>query len=216
MSRALKLFILAGVVGMTGMLAAFAWVHWDAVSHMAELSGLRRRRLLAVLVGSAFFPIWVGLGGYVVHRQLTQRGLQLADEHRRLTEVAMAVAVVFTLAVQAWIDFGAAHARPADFSFFLRLTLVFCGVFVAVFGNFQAKAAPATGPLAPAPAVWIRGMLRSGWAMVLLGLIQVVVAIVLPFRLLPISFWLLLGANLFGLRSQLRLMWPSSKARPST
>jgi len=135
----------------------------------------------------------------------------LAAEHRRLYEVSMAIAVVFIAVVQAWAAFVGLGAPFAERGLFLRLILVFCGVFAVVYGNFHAKAAPPSGASAPAPEVWIRGMLRNGWAMVLLGFPEVALAIFVPLRLLPIYAGAMLAVTLLILRSELRLTWPSRK-----
>lgn len=164
MSRALKLFILAAIVAMTGVFAAFAWAHWDAIVHLQTLPPLLRKRLISGLIAVAFCPLWLGLGALVVNRQLTRRDIALAADHRRFYETSLAITVVFVAAAEAWIAFGAEHLRAAGREFVPRGVLVFCGVFAAVYGNFHAKAGPPSGELAPAPAVWIRGMLRNGWA----------------------------------------------------
>jgi hypothetical protein len=214
MSRALKLFILAAIVAMAGVFAAFAWTHWDAIGHMSALAPLPKRRLITGLISVAFCPFWIGVGGFAIDLQFAQRGIKLTAEHRRFYEASMVIGVLFTMAAQAWIAFGAEHTAVAGRGLVVRGVLVFVGVFAAVYGNFHAKAAPPSGELAPAPAVWIRGMLRNGWAMVLLGLAIAALAIALPLKLLPILSWVMIAAAVPIWRSQFRLMWPSRRTQP--
>ena len=214
MSRALKLFILAGILAMIGLFAASLWAHWDTVAHLQTLPPLLKKRVLGALFGGVFCPVWLGLGAWLMDRQLTRRDIALAPDHRRFYEASTVIGVVFTTAAEAWIVFGAEHMPFAGRGVVMRGVLVFCGVFAAVYGNFHAKAGPPSGELAPAPAVWIRGMLRNGWAMVLLGLAIVVLAIALPLKLLPFLLWGMVAAAVPIWRSQFRLMWPSRKARP--
>ena len=211
MSRPMKLFVLAAIVAMAGVFAAFAWMYRDPIAHLQTLAPAQRNLLVRALIALAFAPAWTGLGAFAVSRQFAQRGIRLTVEHRRFYEASMVVAVLFIMAAQAWIAFGTAHTPVADRELVTRGVLVFCGVFAAVYGNFHAKAAPPSGELAPAPAVWIRGMLRNGWAMVLLGLAIIVLAIVLPFRLLPFLTLAMVAAAVPIWRSQFRLMWPSRK-----
>jgi hypothetical protein len=215
MSRALKLFILAGILAMIGLFAASLWAHWDTVTHLQTLPPLLKKRVLGALIAGVFCPVWLGLGALVMNRQLTRRDIALAADHRRFYEASMAIGVVFTTLAEAWIVFGDKLLPAVDRGVVMRGVLVFCGVFAAVYGNFHAKAGPPSGELAPAPAVWIRGMLRNGWAMVLLGLVIAVLAIALPLKLLPFLLWGMVVAAVPIWRSQLRLMWPSRKARPN-
>jgi hypothetical protein len=212
-SRTLKLVLLAALAEMALVAAVFIAAHWQAISHLSALDALPRRRLTSSLFGTLFDPIWLALGGVAMGRQLAQRGVRLAPEHRRFYEASFVVGAVFLAVIQAWSAFGLPAAFVSQQGLVPRLTLVFCGVFAAVYGNFSAKVAPPSGPRAPAPAVWIRGMLRNGWAMVLLGLFEVVAAIALPSKQLPLVLLLALPANLLIARSQLRLMWPSHKPR---
>jgi hypothetical protein len=162
-----------------------------------------------------FSPAWIALAAFFIGRQLAQRDLQLAQEHRRFYEASMVVAVLFAAATQAWFTFGAAYAPSAGPSVILRVMLVFAGGFTVIYGNFNAKVPPPSGASAPAPAVWVRGMLRNGWAMVLLGLAEVVLAVVLPFTLLRIFFLVLVVPALLIVRAQLRLMWPRRRPQPA-
>ena len=214
MSRALNLFVVAGMAVMTVVFAAFCWTYWDAISHFGALAHDKQRLLRGALFGAAFCPVWLGLCTLFLNRQMRQRDLHFAPEHRRFYGASMVVGVLATAAMQAWITFGATYVPLAGKGVFLRGVLVFWGVFVMVYGNFHAKVPPASGARAPAPAVWIRGMLRNGWAMVLLGLAQVVLAILLPLKLLPV---LTLGMVLAAVpiwRSQFRLMWARGKPQP--
>lgn len=93
--------------------------------------------------------------------------------------------------------------------------LVVAGGFTVVYGNFNAKVPPPSGALAPAPAVWVRGMLRNGWAMVLLGLAEVVLALALPFELLRIFSLVLIVPTMLIVRAQMRLMWPRRRPQPT-
>lgn len=213
MSRALKLFILAGILVMIGLFAVSLWVHWDTVAHVSALAPTARRRVLGALFGAVFCPLWLVLMSWPIDRQLTRRDIALAADHRRFYQVSMAVGVVLTVLAQAWITFG--DMPHVDRGVAMRAALVFCGVFAAVYGNFHAKAGPPSGELAPAPAVWIRGMLRNGWAMVLLGIAITVLAIALPLRLLPFLTWGMVLAAVPIWRSQFRLMWPSRKTQPN-
>jgi hypothetical protein len=211
MSRTMKLFLLVALAEMALVAAVFFVAHWGAISHLSALEGLRRRRLIGILFGLIFAPAGLALGSLVGARQLTQRGIQLVAEHHRLFEASLAVAAVFIAVIQAWLAFGLPAGLVAPQGFVARLTLVFCGVFAVVSGNFTAKIAPPSGPLAPTPAVWIRGVLRNGWAMVWLGLFEVAAAIALPVKQLPLLLWIMLAATLLIARAQLRLVWPSSK-----
>jgi hypothetical protein len=211
MSRALKLFMLVAIVAMAGVFAAFAWTWRDAIAHLQTLPPLSKSRLIRPLIAVAFCPAWAGVGAFAVSRQFAQRGIRLTAEHRRFYEASMVVAVLFIMAAQAWMAFGAEHTPIAGRGLVVRGVLVFCGVFAAVYGNFHAKAGPPSGELAPAPAVWIRGMLRNGWAMVLLGVAIVVLAIALPLKLLPFLTLAMVAAAVPIWRSQFRLMWPSRK-----
>jgi hypothetical protein len=215
MSRALKLFILASIGVMTLVLAAFCWTHWDAIANFGALDPDRKHRLSAALMIGAFAPAWIALAAFITSRQLAQRDLQLAQEHRRFYETSMVVAVLFTAAAQAWFTFGAAYAPLAGPNVFLRVMLVFAGGFTMVYGNFNAKVPPPSGALAPAPAVWVRGMLRNGWAMVLLGLAEVVLAVVLPFELLRIFGLVVIVPAMLIVRAQMRLMWPRRRPQPA-
>ena len=208
MSRAVKLFLFAAIAAMTLVFAAFAWRYWDAISQMSTLNEADKRRLIGALLATAFCPVWVGFGGFFVARQLAQPGLQLADRHRRFYEASLVIVVLFIAAIQLWVAFGAAYPPLAERGVLLRAVLVFSGLFTVIYGNFNAKAPPPSGDEAPAPADWVRGMLRNGWAMVLLGLAEVILALALPSRLLPMVVLAMLLPTLLIVRSQGRLMWP--------
>ncbi len=209
MSRALKVFVGAAIAVMIVVLATCCRVHWDAIAGFSALDAQKKRLLVSVLVTAAFLPAWVGFCAWGLNRQMTQRHLHLSREHLRFYEVSMVILVMFTVAGQYWMTFGYAYTPGwARNGVFARAMLVFIGAFVVVYGNFHAKVPPATGALAPAPAVWIRGMLRNGWAMVLLGLAIVAMAICLPLKLLRVFDLAILIPALLIIRSQARLMWP--------
>lgn len=215
MSRATKLFTFAVIGLMTLVLAAFCGTHWDAITHFGALDPLAKKRLTASLWVGAFSPAWMAFSVWLMNRQLAQRDLQLAPEHRRFYEASMVVAVLFLAALQAWFTFGAAYTPPASPNLIMRAVLMFCGGFTVVYGNFNAKLPPPSGDWAPAQAVWVRGMLRNGWAMVLLGLAEVVLAILLPFELLRLFVLALMVPTVLIVRAQMRLMWPRHRPQPT-
>ncbi len=208
MSRALNQFVAAAIAVMIVLLAACCWAHWDAITGFSALDSHDKSLLVRVLVATALMPAWVGICTWGQNRLVTQRHLHLSREHLRFYEASIVILVLFAVAWQYWMTFGYAYTLAWPRGLFGRGGLVCIGAFVIVYGNFNAKVPPATGALAPPPAVWIRGMLRNGWAMVLLGLAMVVLAIALPLKFVGVMDLVMLVPAAFIARSQARLMWP--------
>lgn len=192
MSRTLKLVLLLALAEMTLLaLGVGAW-RWSHVGDLAALTEAQRGRWWTGTLGMFFFPVWVGGGSWLQARKLNQRGLVLAADSRRFTELTWMATLALAAAVQAWMAgmmLGFVPQREVG----IRIVEALTGVFFMVIGNFQAKTSPPSGARAPDPAAWTRGMLRIGWLGVTAGFAILVAAIVAP---IDTMIWVIFTATL--------------------
>jgi hypothetical protein len=170
MSRTLKLVLTAAVVQMLLLAIAVAAWRWQA------LADAPTGRWLLGTFAAFFMPVWLAMGAWVEARKMARPGLTAAPDTRRYNEITLMAAAALSVGVQAWMAGSIVGFIPKD-SIQIRAIEALTGVFFMVVGNFAAKTSPPTGPRAPDPAVWTRGMLRIGWAGVAAGLVILVAAI---------------------------------------
>jgi hypothetical protein len=177
MSRTLKLVLLAAILEMSAVALAVAAWRFQALGWSLEsLAAPERGRFLAGTLMLAFLPVWLALGAGFTARKMAKPGLKAAPDTRRYNEITLMAAAAFAVGVQAW-GVGSVLGVIPKGEAQLRAIEALSGVFLMVAGNFLAKTSPPTGPRAPDPAAWTRGMLRIGWTGVAAGLVIVVAAI---------------------------------------
>ena len=180
LESALRLLSVA-TSGVAAIVAVWAWREGLFVQ------GDLRQRLAPGLI--AFVPalMW-GLLVWAPPKLATARP-RLSDDHRSHLQGALGFWFIALAAIQGWVAYNYLRLGPPPLEpeTFARLAFVLMGVAMAVRGNFVAKLAPPVGDGAPDEAAWTRSMLRTGWAMALIGIAMLIGAMVLPVRMLALS-----------------------------
>lgn len=180
MNRAVKLFLIVLAVETSLMATGvLAWA-WRAGLAQGEA---RRPLMLAFLF---VFPVTTWGSIVWATRQLNAVRPELAIDHKRHLQGQLCFYFVVLAAMQAWIAnlYVQAVPPPLDRESFARFAFVLMGVAMAVRGNFAAKIGPPRGEGAPDPGAWTRSVLRTGWAMTVLGAALVVSGLFLSMRMM--------------------------------
>lgn len=196
--------VTALVVGEMTLVAlgALAW-KWP----LAEAYAAEPRRIIGQVAVMAFCPLWLMCGWLLAQRQLSAAIPRPSEDYRQWTETSLVAAGLAMAVVQGWTARNFIMDESLGRLAMLRGITLFLGALTAAQGNFLAKVAPPSGPGAPAPGVWTRIALRSGWAMTLVGLGMMVCALTLRMPalfLVPVAATLLLLANAIRARRALR------------
>jgi hypothetical protein len=188
------------------MLVVATWAvaaRWPDLAHHREAISFFNWRVLLVLW---FLPAMLAFSAVRIERRLQPEGMQLSADYRRLVEVGLVMISLFGAAMQGWFaaififrDPAVLHIGPQGVGTLL------CGAFLVIYGNASAKRGPPVGPAAPEPGVWTRANLRSGWAMVLLGIFMMGAAFA-PGPVRVISVLVVLPISMLFMFSQRRLM----------
>lgn len=178
MNRHVKLVLWVAVAVMVATaIAAIAWRAQIPASLAAQL----RPRPLAPFILLAVPLILAGTLVISV-RNLDARIPGVSEDNTRHVEGAMVFLFLFVAACQAWMAFMYVGAILPGGDTIIRGAVVLLGVAMAVRGNFVAKLSPPAVQVPPDPAVWGRMARRMGRALVAIGSLLTVCALVLPPR----------------------------------
>jgi hypothetical protein len=179
MNRTVKLAL--GLIATATSIATLAGLVWAWREGLIGGETIHRPLLLAFLLVVPA-TMWVSLAW--ASRQLSSATPRLAGDHRRHLQGQLGFYFCLLAALQAWLVnlYIQAVSPPLDRESFARVAFVLMGVAMAVRGNFVAKIGPPTGDGAPDPGAWTRSLLRTGWALTLLGATLVLSGLFLPVR----------------------------------
>ncbi len=179
MNRTVKLILLGAIAEMTLVgIGALAWK--ASVMGGLDLAHLHRKFPAALL----FYPAWLGACSAYLVRRLTSDRPRLSDGHRQFINTGLMAAALAIAALHGVLTYSFLSGWTPDRPAFVRLLVVFTGVWMAMQGNFAAKLDPPSGDGAPRTAVWTRMLLRMGWGMALSGLLLIVCGLAAPQPLL--------------------------------
>jgi hypothetical protein len=178
MNRVAKISCWLAVAEMTVVAAIALAVRWpDIVHHRTALSAFEWRKVFAL----CFFPPWAALAVVTTARKLQPKGMDHSAGYHCLVGIALVMACLFGSGMQAWTAAIFVFQDPTLLQVSPQgVGMLLAGVFFLVYGNATAKLDPPTGPAAPEPGAWIRGHLRSGWTIVLLGIVMMAGAFAPP------------------------------------
>ncbi|HEY5411170.1 MAG TPA: hypothetical protein VIJ94_10635 [Caulobacteraceae bacterium] len=185
MSKLTRLILAAALLELIAVALVFPFLRWGVISE--NLSGVTdARRLDTIRLFVTFAAPFALLALWMVISRRLKAYANPSRAHRGYGEASLLVAAFFLMAYQAQFasQLGAGAVRAADPELQARAGAMFCGLLMAIMGNFAAKIpAPAGSPTAD-PGVWTKVALGYGWTMALGGLTLAVCAIVLPLHVL--------------------------------
>jgi hypothetical protein len=178
MNRLAKLCCWLAIAEMAAAAMVAIVVRWPDLAHHREHVSPMGWRLLVTL---CIYPFWIGFAVLWAEHRLRLKGVQVSDDHRRLTETGTVAVGVLTAAAQTWLatifisrDWYVLYGSPQ------QIVMLVSGALFMVLGNATAKVSPPKGPAAPDPGVWIRVSLREGWVLVLSGIVMIAAAFAPP------------------------------------
>jgi hypothetical protein len=184
------------------LLGALAW-KWPLNAVFAD----EPRRVIGQAAVMAFCPLWLMCGWLIAQRRLVTAIPKPSEDYRQWTETSLVASGLAMAVMQGWTARNFIMDDSMGRLAMLRAITVFLGALTAAQGNFLAKVAPPSGPGAPAPGVWTRIALRSGWTMALVGLGVMVCALTLRMPalfLVPVAATLVLLVNAIHARRAMR------------